>query len=147
MPAIVANLVQLLISKLVTLLLESSIFVSFVLRTSTEANFSQLRASKVVKLLHKVASILVNLEQLFALRVCRSDLPVIVVKPERLAVNDCKSKVLNPSIVDKLEQLLMSKEVTLVQLVRSSFVNCALLTSIVVSFPQFFASRVSKLLH
>ena len=147
MPAIVANRVQLLISKLVTLLLESSIFVSFVLRTSTEANFSQLLASKVVKLLHEVASIAVKLAQLLACRVSRAAFPVIFDKPELLAFKVRKGKESNHVIVDRLRQPLMSREVTLSQLLRSSFVNCALLTSIVVSFPQFFASRVSKLLH
>jgi hypothetical protein len=108
-----------------------------VLCTSTEANFSQLLASKVVKLLHEVASITVKLAQLLACRVSRAVFPVIVDKPELLAFKVRKGKEANPVIVDKLLQPLMSREVTLSQLLRSSFVNCALLTSIVVSFPQF----------
>ena len=122
-PSIDDNLEQLLMSKSLTLLPVSSNVANCELLTLTVSKFPQFLASTVLKLLLCFASIEIRREQLLAYKVCRLLFPVICVILELLAFNDCKGKEENPSIDDKLEQLLMSKEVTLVQLVRSSFVN------------------------
>ena len=103
--------------------LERSSLVKLALCALTVSNFPQFFASRDVNWLQALASIVVKLAQPLACRDCKEAFPVICVKPELLAFNDCKGKELTPSIVDNLEQLLMSKEVTLLQLVRSSFVN------------------------